>query len=58
MATLQQATKTNSYEMFKKYSKHVDDMNKGISIRGLLNFKVDKSKVIRYTIVDCLRRPF
>jgi len=37
---LQQSTKTNSYELFKKYSKLIDDQShKALTLRGLLRFK-------------------
>ena len=37
---LQQATRTDSYEQFKKYSKLIDDQtHKALTLRGLLKFK-------------------
>jgi len=37
---LQQSTKTNNYQLFKKYSKIVDDQTeKAMTLRGLLKFK-------------------
>jgi glutamate synthase (NADPH) large chain len=37
---LQQSTRTNSYEQFKKYSKLIDDQShKALTLRGLLRFK-------------------
>ncbi|GAB2770789.1 glutamate synthase large subunit [Rhabdobacter roseus] len=37
---LQHSTKTNSYELFKKYSKLIDDQSqKAMTLRGLLRFK-------------------
>lgn len=37
---LQQSTKTNNYQLFKKYSKLVDDQTeKAMTLRGLLKFK-------------------
>ena len=37
---LQQSTKTNSYELFKKFSKLIDDQShKALTLRGLMRFK-------------------
>ena len=41
---LQQATKTNDYSVYKKYTKLIDDQtNKAITLRGLLKFKSGQS---------------
>ncbi len=41
---LQQATRTESYEVFKKYSRLIDDQShKALTLRGLLRFKKGKS---------------
>ena len=46
MVSLQQSTRTNSREMFKNYTTHVDKVNKSVTLRGVLRLKVDKSKSI------------
>ena len=46
MVALQQATKANSRDAFKQYTKHTDEMNRAVTLRGVLKFKVDKSKSI------------
>jgi glutamate synthase domain-containing protein 2 len=46
MVALQQASRTSSRETFKQYTKHVDEMNKSVTLRGVLRLKVDKSKSI------------
>lgn len=46
MVSLQQATKTNSREVFKQYTKHVDMMNRSVTLRGVLALKNDKSLAI------------
>lgn len=41
---LQQSTKTNNYEQFKKFSKLIDDQShKALTLRGLLRFKKGNS---------------
>ncbi|MEA5404427.1 glutamate synthase large subunit [Arcicella sp. DC2W] len=41
---LQQSTKNNSYQQYKKYSKLIDDQSeKAMTLRGLLKFKKGKS---------------
>ena len=40
---LQLSTRTNDYELFKEYSKQIDESGKGINLRGLLRFKKQKS---------------
>jgi glutamate synthase (NADH) len=52
MVTLQQATKLNSREIFKAYTKHVDDTNKAVTLRGVLSLKIDKSKAISLSEVE------
>jgi hypothetical protein len=52
MVALQQASRLNSRETFKKYTKHVDQMNKAVTLRGLLKLKIDKSKSIPIEQVD------
>jgi glutamate synthase domain-containing protein 2 len=34
MVALQQATRTNATDTFKKYTKHVDEVNKSVTLRG------------------------
>ena len=46
MVQLQQASRLNSKEAFKTYTKHLDEMNKAVTLRGVLKLKVDKSKSI------------
>jgi len=46
MVALQQAARTNSREVFRQYTKHVDEQNKSVTLRGVLKLKVDKSKSI------------
>lgn len=46
MVALQQASRNNSREAFKTYTKHVDEMNKAVTLRGVLKLKVDKNKSI------------
>jgi glutamate synthase domain-containing protein 2/glutamate synthase domain-containing protein 3 len=52
MVALQQASRTNSRETFKQYTQHVDQVNKGVTLRGVLKFKVDKSKSIPLSEVE------
>ena len=46
MVALQQASRTNSRETFKRYTTHVDSVNRSVTLRGVLKLKVDKSKSI------------
>lgn len=46
MVQLQQASRTNSRESFSAYTKHVDEVNKSVTLRGVLKLKIDKSKSI------------
>ncbi len=44
---LQHATRERRYDIFKAYTKGVDDQSKGLmTLRGLLDFKIDKSAAI------------
>ena len=40
MVALQQASRTNSREAFKAYTRHVDEQNSSITLRGILKLKV------------------
>lgn len=46
MVALQQASRTNSREAFKTYTKHVDEMNKAVTLRGVLKLRVDPANSI------------
>ena len=46
MVQLQQASRLNSRDAFKAYTKHVDEVNKSVTLRGVLKLKVDKAKSI------------
>ena len=46
MVQLQQASRLNSREAFKAYTKHLDEMNKSVTLRGVLKLKVDKGRSI------------
>lgn len=39
MVSLQQATRLNSTATFKQYTRHIDKMNKAVTLRGVLKFK-------------------
>ena len=52
MVSLQQATRNNSKDMFKAYTKHVDEQNKAVTLRGVLKLKVDPSKSIPLSEVE------
>lgn len=52
MVQLQQASRTNSREAFTAYTKHLDEMNKSVTLRGVLKLKVDKSKSIPVSEVE------
>lgn len=52
MVALQIAAKTNSRDAFKQYTRHVDEMNKSVTLRGVLKLKVDSSKSIPLTEVE------
>ena len=45
MVSLQQSTRLNSKEIFKNYTKHIDNQNKSVTLRGVLklNTKINKS---------------
>jgi len=45
IAKLQEATRTNSVEAYKQYSKTIHELNKACNLRGLLKFKDAASKV-------------
>jgi glutamate synthase (NADPH) large chain len=43
---LQQATQRGDYELFKRYSRHVDDTsNRIMTLRGLMQFKEDRTPI-------------
>ncbi len=46
IVTLQEATRTGSYEKFKEYTAMVDDETKPHTLRGLLDFNFDESRSI------------
>lgn len=46
MVALQQSARNNSKEVFSQYTKHVDEQNKSVTLRGVLKLKIDKSKSI------------
>jgi len=46
MVALQQSVRANSREVFRQYTRHVDEQNKSVTLRGVLKLKVDKSKSI------------
>jgi glutamate synthase (NADPH/NADH) len=46
MVNLQLATKTNSRETFTAYTAHVDEQNKGVTLRGVMKLKLEKRKAI------------
>ena len=53
MVQLQQASKLNSKDAFKAYTKHLDEVNKSVTLRGVLKLKsVDKSKSIPISEVE------
>lgn len=52
MTNLQIASRTNSREAFKTYTKHTDEMNKAVTLRGVLRLKVDRSKAIPLSEVE------
>lgn len=52
MVSLQLATKGNSREAFKRYTKHTDMMNKAVTLRGVLKLKVDRAKSIPLSEVE------
>ncbi|KAL8151255.1 hypothetical protein V2J09_021063 [Rumex salicifolius] len=45
IAKLQEASRSNSVEAYKEYSKRIDELNKRCSIRGLLKFKEGKVRI-------------
>lgn len=45
IAKLQEATKSNSVEAYKEYSKRINELNKSCNLRGLLKFKEAREKV-------------
>ncbi|RYH28910.1 glutamate synthase large subunit [archaeon] len=52
MVSLQLATRTNSRDTFKAYTNHLNEMNKSVTLRGVLKLKVDKSKSIPLSEVE------
>ena len=53
MVQLQQASRLNSRDAFKAYTKHLDEVNKSVTLRGVLKLKsVDKSKSIPISEVE------
>lgn len=52
MVNLQIASRNNSREAFKAYTKHLDEQNKRVTLRGVLKLKIDKSKSIPLTEVE------
>lgn len=52
MVSLQLATKSNSRELFKKYTQHVDEMNKSVTLRGVLKLKEMKGNSIPLSEVE------
>ena len=46
MVQLQQASRNNSRESFKAYTKHVDEVNKSVTLRGVLKLKTEKKNRI------------
>jgi glutamate synthase (NADPH/NADH) large chain len=42
---LQQSTRTNDYEMFKQYTKLIDQESEGINLRGLLEFDYKQKSI-------------
>eukprot|EP00981_Chlorochromonas_danica_P010245 scaffold3058_cov165-Ochromonas_danica.AAC.36 len=52
MFTLQQASRTNSRDLFKQYTKHLNQVNSSVTLRGVLKLKVDKSKSIPLSEVE------
>ena len=55
VVTLQSSTKNNSRETFKKYTKHTDEVNKSVTLRGVLKLKVDRHKSIPLSEVEDAR---
>ena len=53
MVQLQQASRLNSREAFKAYTKHLDEVNKSVTLRGVLKLKtMDKTKSIPISEVE------
>jgi len=52
MVNLQLAARNNSREAFKAYTKHLDEQNKKVTLRGVLKLKIDKSKSIPLSEVE------
>lgn len=52
MVSLQEASRTNSRETFKIYTNNVDEQNKGVTLRGVMKLKVDKTKSIPVSEVE------
>ncbi len=46
MVSLQQAARNNSREAFKMYTSHLNEVNKGVTLRGVLKLKIDPTKSI------------
>lgn len=52
MVALQTAARTNNTEIYKEYSRHVDEQNKSVTLRGLMKLRVDPSKSISIDEVE------
>lgn len=52
MVSLQLASRTNSTEAFKRYTKHVDEQNKSVTLRGVLKLRIDHTKLIPISEVE------
>jgi glutamate synthase domain-containing protein 2 len=54
MVQLQQAARNNSRDAYKLYSKHIDEMNSKVTLRGCLKLKIDPSKSIPIDQVEAV----
>lgn len=52
MVSLQQATRLNSKDAFKSYSRQIDEMNKSVTLRGVLKFNKSKATPIPISQVE------
>jgi glutamate synthase domain-containing protein 2 len=52
MVNLQLAARNNSRDAFKAYTKHLDEQNKKVTLRGVLKLKIDKSRSIPISEVE------
>jgi glutamate synthase domain-containing protein 2 len=55
MVALQTATKSNSREVFKEYTREVDHQNKSVTLRGVMKLKNDKSMAIPLAEVEAAK---